>query len=475
MRTKNAPPVVLALALCSGCLFPDRASVDPYDYAPLTSSSSWSPPKISEEAPLIPDEKTPLSLAEVIDIALRSNPNTKLTWANARIAAAEYGSSQAAYYPTLSGTYDWQRQRGLSGTGSTVSATVIPTNFFESQWGPQLQLSYTLLDFGQTSASAEAAKQALFQADYTHNRQIQTVIQQISADFYSLLYQKMQLAANEADLATAETTYSAARLGLDAGVKDISDLLQAQTQLLQARIALMTQKQNVVNAEATLLTDMGLGARQSIKIQEIPEIPPIEEMIGSADALLTLALQQRADLLAAEAFVKSQEANIDLALRQFLPTLTYNLTFGETSYTKLGSDGYDFLSAFSLNIPIFSGFSQVNSFKQAAAQKEQAEAELRQIELAIIQDVTIAHSNVKTTYENMQLADELLRAAQKEYDVALAKYKAGTGTVIELISAQSSLANARATEAQNMNNWFTALVQLSYAAGTLKAPQREGV
>jgi len=436
---------------------------------PAAKIARWKPLRKSEEAPAIPEEDAALTLAEAIDFALRNNPNTKLTWAQARIAAAQYGGSQSSDYPTLTATYDYQRQKGLSGTGSDSFS--IPTKFFSSQWGPQLQLSYTLLDGGTRSATAEAAKQALFQADYTHNRQLQSVIQEVSTDYYTLQYQKMLLQANEEDLTTAQITYDAAKLELEAGVKDVSDVLQAQTQLLQAQIALLTQRQNVVVAEASLLTDMGVGANHKITLQQVPDIPPIEEMLQSADALLTLALQQRADILAAEANVLSQEANVAVALSEFFPTLTYNVTFGETSYTKIGSDKYDFLSAFSVNFPIFSGFSTLNSVRQARAQKEQAEAELQSLQLSVIQDVTNAHSNVKTTYENMKLIDELLRVSQQEYDIALLQYKAGTGNILQVISAQSNLADARAKQAQGSSDWFSALIQLSYAAGTLEPPR----
>jgi len=465
---------VVLLALFAGC-FPDRASVDPFAYAPRTSSSTWKPLKSSKDTPTVPEGSDPISLAEAVDIALRNNPSTKISWAQARVAAAQYGISQANDYPSLSGTYQWQRSRGLSGSGSTVSATVIPTKFFESTWGPQLQLSYTLIDFGQRSANAEAAKQALFQADYTHNRQLQTVIQQVSSDYYDYQYQKALLKAKEADLSTAQITYDAAKLELETGVSDLSDVLQAQTQLIQAQMQLITQKQNVINALAALQTDMGVPANRMVAFLDIPEIPPIEEMLQTADSLLIVALDKRADLLAAEAALKSQDANVAYNVRQFFPTITYDMTFGQTTYTKIGSDQYDFASTLSLNIPIFSGFSTLNALRSARAQREEAEAQMRQTQLLVIQDITTTHSNVKTTFENMKLSDEFLRVSQKEYDIALAKYKAGTGNILEVMSAQSSLADARAKQAQAANSWYTALVDLSYAAGTLDAPTPQEV
>src|SRR5712671_147431 len=44
-----------------------------------------------------------LSLVDVVDLALRNNPATRASWAQARAAAATFGSARGAYYPTING------------------------------------------------------------------------------------------------------------------------------------------------------------------------------------------------------------------------------------------------------------------------------------------------------------------------------------------------------------------------------------
>ena len=472
------------LLLTAGCM-PDRAVTDPDSYAPTTSHAVWKPPRKSEDIAPVIDEDVPLSLAELVDIALRMNPNTKLTWAQARFAAAQYGMAQAPDFPVVGSTYTFERSRflGSSSSPGSVATSASETSTtggvtssvisYEGQWGPQLQLSYTLLDFGQTRASVEAAKQALYEADFTHNREIQTVIQQISDDYYNLLFQKEQLKALEADLVTAQTSFDAAQLGLEAGVKDLSDVLQAKTQLLQIQIQITSQRQNIVVAQAALLTNMGLSAHQVIQVEEIPSIPSLDKMTDNADSLLAIAMEKRQDLLAAEASLRTQESNVDLARRQFYPTLGYNLLVGQTTYSTLGNDKYDFQSTVTLSFPIFSGFSMLNNLKSAKAKQSQAEAQLRQTQLTVIQDITTSHSSVRSTFDNLKVTDELLQVSRQEYDVSLARYKAGVGNIIELMTSQSNLADARSRQIQGIRDWLTALVQLSYAAGTLEPPYRK--
>jgi outer membrane protein TolC len=331
------------------------------------------------------------------------------------------------------------------------------------------------LDFGQTRATTEAARQALLYADFTHNRQIQTVMQQVTTDYYNYLSQQELLNAREADLITAETTFRAVQEELTAGTKDKSDLLQAQTQLLQTQISLVNQKQTVINARAYLLTEMGVNANQSINIQQLPAVPPIEEMLKTADQLLTIAMRKRSDLIAAEAHLRSEEAAVDAAWRQFWPTVTYNATAFQEFSNPGGNLNVNFTSTLALNFPIFSGLSTLNGLKKARANKTAAEAELRQNQLSVIQDVVTTHASVKSSFDALQFADSLLETAQKQYDVILARYKAGVATILELVSAQSTLADARASQVSSTNQWLSSLVNLSYAAGTLEPPSKQEV
>lgn len=440
---------------------------DPFSYAPSSPSSAYKEPLDLTDVKKFTTQ-TPLTLAEIIDIALRNNPSTKLSWAKARAAAAQYGSAQSPDFPSITASYSYER-----------SKTTYPPEFgtprfvqYLTEWGPQLELTYTILDFGQTRATTESAWQALLFADYTHNRQIQTVMQQVISDYYDYLNQQEQLTANEADLLTAQTTYDAAHLEFTAGIKDLSDLLQAETQLLQSRIQLTSQKQNVINARATLLSEMGMNADQTIEIEKLPEVPPIDEMTKTADELVAIALQKRSDLIAAEAQLKSQEAAVDAAWRQFWPTVSLNLT-ADRLVAKPGGDlDVNYTSTVALSFPLFSGFSTLNNLKQMRAQKEQAEANLRQVQLNVIQDVVISHTQVKTAFETLQFTDTLLKASEKQYTVALSRYKAGVGTILELISAQSTLIDARSQQVNSTNQWLTSLINLSYAAGTLQPEGR---
>ncbi len=452
-----------------------RGVVEPYSYAPRTSSTMY---PLDLTAMKLDERKEPLALAELVDIALRNNPSTRLTWAKARAAAAVWAQSQSANYPTLSGNYTLQREKSsFVTTGATTATGAAMSTIIFSQlstsWGPELQLTYTLLDFGLTSANVRSAKEALLSADFSHNFQIQTVLNQVASDYYNYLSQQQQLKAQEADLDTAQVTEAAVRAEVNAGVKDKSDLLQAETELLQTRINLINQRQNVINAKAVLFTDVGLGAEKHLAVADTLEVPPIDQMEQNVDKILAVALSMRSDLLAAEASLRSQEAAVDASWRQFLPTVTYDLTANQSKIKPGGDLGIQYTGILSLNYPIFSGFSTVNQYRQAKSIRDQAQATLRQTELTVTEQVITSHSAVRTAFEALRVADKLLEAAREQYDVALERYKAGVGTIIELTTAQNTLAASRAQNVSSTTAWLTSLVNLSYAVGVLVPVSRE--
>lgn len=483
LRKIAFPAFCVILLTCAGC-YTNRALIDPFSFAPHSPSNPWLPPKkllpmaLSDEPPDLPDQEDPYSLGELVDIALRNNQQTKITWAQARSAAANYGQSQSQFLPEVSGNFSYSRNRQPSfistgaftssnPTGSTSlnSLTVIDTYY--SFWSPQLSLSYLIYDFGTLRATSEAARQALYNADWTHNDAILSLLQTIMTDFYAYLYQKQLLIADVANVKTAQLTLEAAQVGFDTGVRDVSDVLQAKTQLLQNQTTWAAQQQNVETTYTTMLNDMGLPANMKLKTQDLPTTLPNNDIIPPLETLIAVGLQNRPDLLAAEANLRSKKQSLLAAKRQFLPQFNYTFDLAKDYYNQGLHDQYNFVSTFSVSMPLFQGFFYRNAIKIAQANVDTAENQMKQTELSTIQEVTSYHYNVKVAYETLQFATAFLAAAEEQYVVALAQYKQGTNTILNVVSAQSSLADARASQANAIQQWFTSLANLAYATGIL--------
>lgn len=469
---------LILLIFLAGCAV-NSAVIDPLGYAPESPCSYWSPDACAEalgclkscdESPL-PGRDYELCLAEVLDIALINNPVTKESWARARVAAAEYGKSQSTFFPTISAEFFHTHSRTaflasqVEQTQNVSMETLLVNN--QDTWGPRAQVTWTLLDFGQRRYTSEAARYMLYLADYTHNQTIQTVIEQVTLDYYRYLASVKKLEANEADLINAKETLDAAEVGIASGVRDISDVLQARTQTLLAEIELSQQKGRVKEAYTNLLETMGLAANKELNMQKMPLVEPGLLELDPLSCYIDNAMECRPDLMAARANLQSREMSLKAAKRLWTPVLDYNLDIGRTYFSGGFHSDYDMTSTFAVSMPLFTGFHIRNTVKEASAKVETACAQLKQSELTVVQEVTTSHYMVQIAHQTLHSANRFLEAAKEQYAVALSQYKQGVNTILDVVSAQASLFDARAQQAEALEEWFSSLATLTYVTGLL--------
>lgn len=469
--------LVSLLLLCSSCDI--KGANDPYSYAPHAPQSVWNPPPKAQRRLPTQDlerevedyhefsKESPLTLAEIIDISLAKNPETKQSWALARVSAAEYGQSLQDFFILAEGDASYMRTRFAQFTGPQRMI------IYETEYGGQLELTYRILDFGQTRMTSEAALQSLFNADWSHNSQIQQTIQTLMIDYYNYLYQKQLLFSTEQDVINAKTSLDATEEKFKQGLADVSDIVQAKTSYLEQKLNVVNQKQVLHNAYTQLVNDMGLPADGVYYFENYPEeIVPFE--LERLDRLIVKANENRPDLLAAEALVKSNEATFKAARLQKFPVVTGEFDIGRTYYNGI-TDNYDFTAQVNLTFPIFQGFYIENTIKVARANLEDARASLDQVKLAIIQEVSNFRSDVSYAQESIEYAKAYLESAEEDYKVSLKKYKVGTGTIVDLINAQTAVANARSQLAQTQNNWYSSIANLAFATGILFPPSKHEI
>ncbi|HKJ93381.1 MAG TPA: TolC family protein, partial [Longimicrobiales bacterium] len=124
----------------------------------------------------------------------------------------------------------------------------------------------------------------------------------------------------------------------------------------------------------------------------------------------------------------------------------------------------------SLSLPIFSGFSQQFAVQGAEAQADAAQARADGLKQQVIQQVFTSYYALQTATQQARTAEDLLASATESEQVARGRYREGVGTIIDLLTAQRALADARAQQAQARWTWLNALAKLAHDAGVL-SPQ----
>jgi outer membrane protein TolC len=118
-----------------------------------------------------------------------------------------------------------------------------------------------------------------------------------------------------------------------------------------------------------------------------------------------------------------------------------------------------------LSIPLFTGFEQKYTVRQAEARAAQAEAARDALSRQTELDVWQSYYDVQTAVGGVSTTEVQLRAAQQTAEATLARYQSGFGSLLDLITAQVDESNARVQRIQSYLDWFTAIARLNLAIG----------
>jgi len=429
---------------------------------PATPAASWTPPAnavppaVPPPADLaLPPTGAPPELAQIIDLALTNNPLTRTTWLQARVSEASLGSVRAAYLPTVDIDASLVRARS-AGTPAVTTLN-----------GPVLSLDYLLFDFGGRNAASEAARQTLIAADYTHNQAIQNVILQVEQAYYDYLDAKALLIAQTATIKERQTSLDSADARHRAGVATIADVLQARTALSQAKLTYETIDGNLHRLQGTIATVMGLPASTPFDVGELPQDVPVQQVSDAVESLIARAVAERPDLAAARADVVSARARVQVARAQGLPSIGIGASVGPLFTNGLSQHSTLYSAGISLRVPLFTGFRNTYDIRAAEIQTQLASENARSLEQQIDLQVWSSYYALQTSMQRLTTSRDLLRDALESVDVASGRYKAGIGNILDLVTAQSALENARAEEVQARADWFLSVAQLAHDTGTL--------
>lgn len=401
----------------------------------------------------------PLALAELIDTALKNNPETEKAWWNAKRAAAVVGGAKSAYYPTV----DLQAN---AAHGREVKFVNGPETVF-TNYGADLCLNYLVYDFGERKAGVLAAKEALKAANWSSDFTLQRVVSQVEAHYYEYLNAQELLKTKTCSLQDAQLILEAAEELHRTGLRAATDLHTSKAAVAQIQMELSQQRAHVAIAYGKLVSTLGLSADTQLDIAPMPEEVRGAQPSDGVTQLIAVAEVQRADLLAKKALLGEMEARLSRAKKVYLPKLKAMGSGGWDEYTKHENSGYNYNVGLALDIPLFRGFDSIYRKRLASSDVEMTLAEIKELQVAIALEVLSYSAAVKAADESLGWSGTYLDEAKKSYEGSLENYKAGLQNIFDLIQAQRNLSDARMKQVQARTQWLVSLAQLAFATGSI--------
>ena len=445
--------------------------------APATPDKPWhgkAEDSLNRQLSALPDTKYSLdpakayTLSELIDLAEEHNPETRLAWQQAKARAAALGIARGALYPTLA---------AVAAANTSRVQVLLNSDFFRQTYGsisPELHVEYLIFDFGGRGGAIDAAKANLLAANFTFNDTHLKIIYQVTAAYYRLLNAMGQMDAAEASLKNAQAVEEDAQDRLNHGLATKPDVLEATASTAQAQYDL----QSVIGAEeiarGDLATVMGLPPQTVYHVQDVNELKMPGEITQSIDAAIDHAFEQRPDLKAQLAQLRASDAAIRQVKSRYYPTLSISGNGGLTrAYGQqgqlppgyVGSEIWDV--TLGLQWTLFDGGRREHQIAQARAEKAATLAEINSLRDQIANEVWAAYSNVKTAQRQQQAAAALLTSADQSYAAARESYGYGVRNLLDVVSAQKTLAQARTEDVTARTQLLLQLANLAFRTGDL--------
>ena len=394
-----------------------------------------------------------LTLEDAVAAALKSNYDILLTRNDSVSYATDRSYAYAAFLPRLNATANsvWNTnnnnlkflKRDGSGQDSAVKRDAVrSTNLTYS-----VNLNWTLFDGFKMFATRERLMELERMGSLAIRVQVMNTVAQVINNYYNIVRQKQQVHAIEAQMAIDDERVKLADKKLSVGLGSKPELLQAKVDL-NANRALQLQQFTLIDQlrdQLNQLIGFTIGS-----VYEVVDSIPINTGLQYGEFAQKFE-QSNPDLLLAKKNIDIARLVVKERKADLYPTLAFNSAYNFTRtdnsvVVNLNQPFFNqnrgFNYGFGLNVPIFNGFNARRLIKQA-----QIDINYQQINYEKIR--SLADAGISNAFKDYELQKKLLALeednillAQENVDIALARFKQGVSSNLELREAQKSLADA---------------------------------
>ena len=416
----------------------------------------------------------PLTLVDALNVAL--SQNAAILEAKNDLQAS-YGlvvQTRAVALPQLTATGQYKK------TQDTDIETIPFGGFQQSDqnWNAGFQIVQTIYNGGRLIAAVKAARLDKEQALAQYQTAVQDTLLSVRTAYYDVLLAEEQISVHEASVKLLQNEVDDQEHRFKAGTVPRFNVLRADVSLANEKPLLIQARNNYRIAKNTLSNLLGYNLPRNVQedvpmnLSDVLDSLPYHVDLPSA---IAQALQNRTELVALHKAQQLQKLNIVNARAGYKPQLQvfagyswFNQQYALAPATPplaLNNDYGGYNLGAQVNWDIFDGMLTYGKVQQAKADYDKSKNtvadEARQIEL----QVRTAYSDFVEANEVLDSQKTVTAEAEEALREARARFDAGTGTQLDVLDAETSLTQARDTNAQALHDYDTARAKLERAIG----------
>jgi len=385
----------------------------------------------------------PITIEEAVALAQRNAPQAVQADGQAQASAAGVRAAYAAFLPSLSLTAGATRQLPAGARTRVENGQVItlPSQPWSSSVG--LGASLELFDGGRRFFDLRQANARASAAQASEVAQRFGVALTAKQQYFNVLAAREAEAAARAQLDQAAQQRRTSVARVKARTATRSDSLRAEIQVRNAQLAVTQARNDLEAAEASLTRAVG---------SDEPVTAAADSLVSTVLALDAAALRRLAEdgppVQQARAELVAAKAASTASWTDYLPSLSASYSragSGAADTPSLGSDGFIYSGSFrlSLTLPVFDQLQREQLVTQARVALENAQAALRDARLATLEGLTQSLGAFRSAGERVAAQTATVAAAEEDLRVQQQRYGVGDSTLLDVLTSQTQLDQAR--------------------------------
>ncbi|MFC2966800.1 TolC family outer membrane protein [Acidimangrovimonas pyrenivorans] len=347
---------------------------------------------------------------------------------------------------------------GIAATGRAVT-TASASTLFNNLYGQLgLQASMTVYDFGRTKAAIAAAKETVLATRQALVNVEQQVLLGAVTAYMNVRNAEETVVLNQGNVRVLNQELKAAQDRFDVGEITRTDVAQAEAALAAARSQLTAARGQLATAREAYKAAVG---HYPGRLAAPPRAPATAKSLTDAVAV---AQHNHPQILQAKHQVKAADLSVARAKAGIRPTLSATAEYGTDSGGNKGGS-----ATLTLSQPLYAGGQISALYRKAVAAADQARAGLLQTGVSVTQGVGNAWSQLQVARASITAYNQQIRAAQTAYDGVKEEAKLGSRTTLDVLNAEQSLLNAKASRITAGTNEYIAVYTLLSSMGLLTA------
>jgi len=406
----------------------------------------------------------PIALRDAVALAEQNGLAAIQARGQTRSAESSVRAAKGALFPSATISLGQVNQSGerLDAQGRLVP--YLATQPWTYSTG--LNSSVNLFDGGRRWNEVKRTRYDVGAAEANEVSQKYSLALQVKTQYYAILAAREAESAAKTQLQQADEQLKTSIVRTRAGVVTLSDSLRSVIAVGNGQLALITARNNVRVASASLTRLVGSDALVTAQLSDTLDLG----MAAIDSTALAALLDQSPAVKQAEAQLASAQAAVTSTRTPYLPSvdLTYSRsgngfsnTYGVTGNPLAYTNNFNVRLSYTL----FNNFQREDALTRAVIQADLVQAQVRDTKLAAQQTLVQQLAALRSAQQRIVIQQATLDASKEDLRVQQQRYALGASVFLDVLTSQSTLDAARSALIQARQDVRVARAQLEALVG----------